>query len=226
VLHTDDLVFARAIEVGQPDALARLEALLASSVATALRRLNASDAFVDEALQLARQKILMGLGGRRPQIAEYAGRGSIEAWLKALAISTGLNLLRQRHQDLPLDDDSLWEEPVACSDPELDYVKEHARAEFREAVKAALNTLPARERTVLRLHLVAGLNIEEIGNIYKVHRATVARWIASARETLVAEARRRLAERLRVSRPELDSLLRQVRSALDVSVGRLLAYSK
>ena len=92
--------------------------------------------------------------------------------------------------------------------------------------QATLAALPADERTVLRMHYLDGLNIDRIGVVFNVHRATVARWIARTRDALLAETKRRLGERLRVTGRELASLMGLVQSQLDVSIGKVLEKSK
>ncbi len=71
---------------------------------------------------------------------------------------------------------------------------------------------------MLNLHFVDGLSIDEVGTVYHVHRATAARWISAARAALLKEIRLRLAAALRASESELDSVMRGVRSQLDVSL--------
>ena len=56
---------------------------------------------------------------------------------------------------------------------------------------------------------------------YGVHRATVVRWLAAAREALFAGTRARMRDRLRDT--EIDEVLDLIQSRLDVSVRRLLA---
>lgn len=58
--------------------------------------------------------------------------------------------------------------------------------------------------------------------IYKVHRATVARWIAEARDQLLRETRRHMSERIGVRTPEFDSLPRLVQSEIANSLVRML----
>jgi RNA polymerase sigma-70 factor (ECF subfamily) len=70
--------------------------------------------------------------------------------------------------------------------------------------------------------VVEGLALERIGAMYRTHKSTVSRWVAKAREDVLAEARQRLAERLRLSPDELHSLMRAVRSHLDLSLPSLL----
>jgi RNA polymerase sigma-70 factor (ECF subfamily) len=54
--------------------------------------------------------------------------------------------------------------------------------------------------------------------LYRVHRATVARWIAKARDTLVERTRDVLVHRLDAGPAEIASLLRLIRSELDASL--------
>jgi RNA polymerase sigma-70 factor (ECF subfamily) len=77
----------------------------------------------------------------------------------------------------------------------------------------------------LRLNVVEGLNIDEIGALFKVHRSTVARWIAAARQQVLAGARQRLRVELGLSAGEFDSLAGVVRSQLDLSVAKILVKS-
>ncbi|MEM1013744.1 MAG: transcriptional regulator, partial [Planctomycetota bacterium] len=58
---------------------------------------------------------------------------------------------------------------------------------------------------------------------HDVHRATAARWLVSARETLAKDTQRILRARLHVTQSEIESLHRLVRSDLDVSLCRILS---
>ncbi len=75
---------------------------------------------------------------------------------------------------------------------------------------------------MLRYHFLQGLNIEQIGAIHSVHRATVARWLASLRKDLLESTREALARRLDVGDAEVESIMRLIRSQLDASIERLL----
>ncbi len=112
--------------------------------------------------------------------------------------------------------------PEAGVDPEIAYLKEHYRDEFRAAFVFALGTLSERERNVLRQHHIDGLTIDQLGTLYQVHRATAARWVAAARMTLLDQTRGRLVAKLGVAADEVDSIIRLVRSQLDISIHQLL----
>jgi RNA polymerase sigma-70 factor (ECF subfamily) len=108
------------------------------------------------------------------------------------------------------------------ADPELAFIRERHQEDFRVAFRAALGRLEARERNLLRLHHVHGLSMDAVSATYQAPRSTVARWIARAREQLLALTREELTARLGLSPDELDSLLRLVRSQLDVSLRQLM----
>jgi RNA polymerase sigma-70 factor (ECF subfamily) len=66
------------------------------------------------------------------------------------------------------------------------------------------------------------LNVDEIGSLYDVHRATAARWVAAARERLGTRIRDELAAQLKIDVAEVDSIVRLVQSRIDVSLERVL----
>ena len=110
----------------------------------------------------------------------------------------------------------------AAPDPEVDYLKSKYKEEFRDAFQATLVELSNDERNVLKLHYIDGLNIDEIGTAYRVHRATVARWLAHSREKILEETKKRLEQRLKLQSSEVESLIGLVRSQLDVSIHKFL----
>ena len=65
------------------------------------------------------------------------------------------------------------------------------------------------------------MNIDKLGVMFQIHRATAARWLHSAREAVFTETRRLLQERLRLSPGEFDSLVRVLRSQLDLSATQI-----
>jgi len=135
------------------------------------------------------------------------------------AVRTALNLRRQpaAHGDGELED--LLADQV---DPELEAIKRQAAEELAAALREALAALDADDRTLLKLHHVDGLNIDELAPIYSTHRSTVARRLTKARERVMEDTCLLLQERLGASASELKSLIRLAKSQLDVSILRLL----
>jgi RNA polymerase sigma-70 factor (ECF subfamily) len=134
-----------------------------------------------------------------------------------------LKLLRKDGREMPTSDDAILEAKSSEDDPELAYMKAAYRASFRAAFQEALESLHPKERTLLKQQIVDGLGIDELGALYEVHRATAARWVQAAREKLLLRTRRTFMLRARISSDECESIMRMVRSQLDVSLHRRLA---
>jgi len=187
-----------------------------------LRHIDAAPALVDEVRQLLRVRLLLGEPPVPPRITQYSGLGTLASWVGIAAQRAALNLLRGEQTRARVNREVVADALPAAGDPELDYLKARYRGEFREAIGAAVATLTARDRLLLRLHLVDQLSHERIAVMYQVHQSTVTRWIGGAREAIVRETRRALQARLRVDSADLESLVALVGSRLDLSLTRLL----
>ncbi|WP_164010764.1 sigma-70 family RNA polymerase sigma factor [Pyxidicoccus trucidator] len=223
-VHAADLYLACACARGVPSAHAALERHVLPKTAASVARVRGAGVESAEVLQRLRERLLVSEGGRPPRVADYEGGGPLVAWLRAAAVRTALNLQRAEGRRARLEEDAeagpLAE--VAGADVELGYLRQRHREDFQAAFSEALAALPARERTALRLHVVEGLSLERIGTMYRTHKSTVSRWVSRAREEVLAGARQRLAERLRLSSGELHSLMRAVDGELDLSLPSLL----
>lgn len=222
-LRAEDLYLACACAAAHPEALRAFEAQVLPACGSALARLDPSSDFADEVKQQLRDKLLVGRAGHPPKIADYAGRGPLVTWVRVAAVRTGINARAsgQRAAAMSIDRAQALA-PAVAADPDLDYIRRRYAAEFEGALTDACRGLSSRDRTVLRLKFVDGLNIDQIGGVYGVHRATVARWISSARDQLFSGVREGLAAKLHLSQAEFDSLLRAVQSQLDISLTGLL----
>lgn len=223
-LHLEDLYIAAGCTRGDGAAVRWFETHALPGADPALRSLDGNPAFADEVRQRVRTKLLVPSGATPARIAEYAARGALTSWVTVAAVRTALSLLRETKRAEKYAGDE-WAEALVLpdvGDVEVDYLKQRYRQEFSAGLADACARLPARDRTILRLHFMDGLNIDQIGQIYGVHRATVARWIAKSRTALLEGTRQFLAEHLSVAPSEFSSLDRLVRSQLDVSLGELL----
>jgi len=169
--------------------------------------------------QAVREKLLMGHDGDPPKIGDYSGRGDLGGWVRVVAMRVALNLARGKTREVELEEsDRLADGAAGSDDAELGLLKKLYQAEFREAFQQALTGLPVRDRNMLRQHYIDGLTLEQIGAVYQVHRVTMVRRMTETRKELATETRRRLKAKLRVSRGELDSIMRLLQSQLDVSI--------
>ena len=222
--HAADLYLAAACLSQDPVALAAFDRELVAGARAAIRSIDATAAFLDEAVQRLRASLLVGENGR-PRIADYAGRGPLAAWVGVAAVRTALMMKRsaQRAKEVPAGDD--WGDALAVlstGNPELDLLKRQYATAFGEALREAVSALEPRLRSALRMSFVDGLSIDEIGAVYGVHRATSARWIQRACDQVLELTRAHLASRLALSATELDRMTALVHSQLDVSLSQLL----
>ena len=218
-----DLWAACACGSGDSRTLAAVEARYFPDVDAALGKMGLSADRIGEVKQGLRGLLFVGdpAAGTAPRITEYRGSGDLRAWLRVTAMRAALKLLRKENRETPTDD-ALLEARAHEDDPELAYMKAAYRASFKVAFQEALESLHARERTLLKQQIVDGLGIDELGSLYQVHRATAARWVQSAREKLLTRTRRAFMLNARISSDECESIMRMVRSQLDVSLHRRL----
>lgn len=217
--HLSELFLAWAAGRGDVLALRHLERLIVVEVDAAARRIDRAPMFVDEVRQALRVRLLV-TEHQRVRIDDYAGRGPLGAWLGVAALRVALNL--KRATGPARDDDILADLVSSEADPALRHVKNLYRAEFREALEAALLALSERQRAVLRLCYVDGLKLVQLARLYDVHETTAARWVSSAAADVADDARRRLMARLSLSPSSVDSVARMVLSNLDLSIARVL----
>jgi RNA polymerase sigma-70 factor, ECF subfamily len=216
--HLGELWLAWSAGRGDDAALRVFGAWIDTEAAQAARRVDHSEAFVDEVRQALRIRLLVAEAGR-VRIDDYMGRGPLRGWLGVAALRIALNLKRAAR---PASADLLGELVEGEADPELRHLKTLYRAEFREALATALAALPERDRAVLRLSYVDGLTMTKLGRLYDVHETTVARWVTKAAAAVADDTRRRLMAKLSLGGSSLDSIARMVLSNLDLSISRVL----
>ncbi len=103
--------------------------------------------------------------------------GKLRPYLSALARNTALNKLRQRRQELPLEEDVLT---VAVSAPEQSYTKKELAALIRRAVAA----LPWPEREIFLRHYYYCQRVKDIAAALGMNESTVKTKLHRGREVL------------------------------------------
>jgi RNA polymerase sigma-70 factor, ECF subfamily len=216
-----DLYLACACARGDTRALAAFEHGTLDVVDAALARMNMSAAIVDEVKQIVRRLLLVA-DSRPPRIVDYSGRGDLRGWVRVTAAREALRLVRQGKREVALEPELLEQAIAPDADAELEYVKTVYRGEFRAAFRDAMARLSDRERNLLAHQFVDGLTLDQLAALYRVHRATIARWLARARARLLRGTQAALRTRLRVHASELDSIMRLIESRLDVTLPGIL----
>jgi RNA polymerase sigma-70 factor (ECF subfamily) len=216
--HAADLYLACACAGGDAIALARFDHHVLAPIAGHVKRLGEDLDVVNETLQVLRTRLFMSERGQPPRIAQYLGQGTLLGWVKVAAVRTAIDLGRRHPPAQPTGEHLSQLELAAADDPELKYIKGRYAGDFKAALAEALDALSADDRTVLRLYVIDQLNIAEIGGVFNVHRATVARWITQTRARLAKNLRVRLRKRLGTSSSEVESLMRLFDSDLRTSL--------
>jgi RNA polymerase sigma-70 factor (ECF subfamily) len=154
--HDADLFLACACAAGVTSALAVFEHELLAQVGF-ISRISAAAPFVEEVQQQLRERLLVG----EAKIGEYAGRGPLGGWLRVAATRLALDLAARRREE-PAPRDGLLERLADAGDPEIELLRRRYVGELEVAIRAAVEELTTRERTLLRLQFADGLGIERI----------------------------------------------------------------
>ena len=167
--------------------------------------------------------LLVGSPVSPPELAGYAGRAPLTRWLEVVAHHTALRWLRAERAQGKVAERAAEEPRLAGETPfESDLLRARYRDDFEQALREALERAPERDRALLRLHIVNNVSLQKIGRMLGVDQSTASRWLASAREALLADLKSILRERLRISSVEIESLARLVADRLDLSISQLL----
>jgi RNA polymerase sigma-70 factor (ECF subfamily) len=202
-------------------AIQRFDAQYLLGLDTYVSRFRLGPDLLGELRQQARVTMLVGPA---PLIGTYRGGGALAAWVRvivvrrALALAEAARVPRQRMNDLA----ALAALAESELGPEANVIKARYHGALEEALKGALASLDDREKTLLRLHFLDGLNIDAIGRIYHVHRATVARWLVAVRRRVLDRVRSELRLPVYARSSELRSLVGLMRDELQLSLKRIL----
>ena len=223
--HVEDLYLACAALAGNNAAVGRLQSDAKPILKRHLTRIPGGKVFSDEVEQQLWRSLLVG-SGDGPKLASYAGRGAIVRWIAVSGQRIALMILRHERVEARVRQEAAAQRNLVSDDPELRAIKARFREQLQAALDGALEGLDDREKTIYRMHLVDDLPIVHIAKVYGVHHATILRWLSSARERIVDDAKRRLRATLPVSSEEFDSIVRLLVSQLELNASKMLGKSR
>jgi RNA polymerase sigma-70 factor (ECF subfamily) len=189
-VFAEDLFLALACSKGEQRARAIFEARYLPRVRDTVRGVDPSDLFTERVLTRLRDDLYSDDGAGPARLGDYLGRSSLVSWLRVCAVRTALSMRDPR--SAANDSMAALLSDVPAQDPELAQVRRERAMGYALALQDALEVLSERERTLLLWHSGEGLDIDEVGHLFQVHRATAARWLISARKRLQMEMRKRL----------------------------------
>lgn len=160
-----------------PAAVAALENLFFPMMGQAVRRIMHDD-LVDDVLQDVRRRLF---AESPPRIASYRGDAPLGTWLRVVAVHVALDYRRaraareQRARELPTWHGSLADAGEASRSPDELMFERGSVGLLERELYAAVRKLGGEERRLLHLHLVQGMSIDVLAQMYAVDRSTVAR---------------------------------------------------
>lgn len=219
VANVVEVHLAIACARGDEKAIAAFDRAYLDVVPVALAGMKLTAATVEDVKSGVRDKLLLADGEKPPRILEYAGRGRLRGLVQVSASRMAIDRIRleEREAELPARD------IAAPANLELSLIKAQYRAAFVDGFAKAVAGASRRDRNLLRLHFLGGVTLEQLATMYGVHRATVVRWLAAAREAVFGATRAHVAEAIGAPADELDEMFDLVRSRVELSVERLLA---
>jgi RNA polymerase sigma-70 factor (ECF subfamily) len=221
-LFAGDLYLASACLAHAPGAAEILTVRYGPAVRRAIGRVvRGPDASEIEQEMLA--ELLVGSPTAPPEIGGYAARSPLTPWLEVVAYRAALRWLRAARAQAQARERAAAEPQLAREmSAEANLLRERYRDAFEESLKKALTRAPERDRALLRLHVVNNVSLDKIGRMLGVNQSTASRWLAAAREALLADLKSILKERLSMSSIEIKSLAGLVASQIDLSISQLL----
>jgi RNA polymerase sigma-70 factor, ECF subfamily len=215
--HGADLYFAFACLRRDRSALEELQSRILPAVDRHVARLGMRGSLLDD---LRQELCLYLLADPAPRLSNYRGHGSLLGWLRIVAARRALRKSRRREESL----DQLGLEQLSDPGPgpETTALRRMFGPRMQRALEASLEALSPQQKTLLRRHYAEGQSIDVIGARHRVHRATVARWLAAIRARITAELHRRLVAPPGMEAAEIRLLVDELRDELFGSVERFL----
>jgi RNA polymerase sigma-70 factor, ECF subfamily len=223
-LCAEDLYLALACARGVTWAVTMFEDRFSATIDRAVGRVATSPAAAEELRQVVLVRLLVPERlGEEPRIAQYSGRGSLAAWVSIAAGRSTLNARRALESPTGTVEELLADRALADEEvPELALIRKRYQSAFVAALRQALAELDRDHRSLLRLHYVDRLTMDALASLFRVSRAGAHRRLATAREDMFQRTCGLLRKQLQIDTAELSSLLRLVRSDLDISLHGLL----
>lgn len=175
--HPEDAVLVRKAQQGDMDAYESLVRRYQQRVYALCRRLTGAHQSADDLAQETFIKAYFAL-------ARFDAQWPLYPWLRKIAVNSGLNYLKTRGRERPLEDDALGDRrtPPAPKgdDPEIQL----ENAEFQARLDEAVDSLPADQKSVFVLRFHESLSYEEISRTLGLPLGTVMSRLNRARQKL------------------------------------------
>ncbi|HEY6640878.1 hypothetical protein [Povalibacter sp.] len=216
-----DMFLACACVERIPAAVAEFLAAFGERIPQYLGKLARNADLVAEVRQILVTRCVIGDANKAPALMAYSATGSLEGWLRATAVREALSMHREgdRHAS---DADAALEAQISWVDHEISLFKQIYREPVSHAFATACAALDAEDRALLRLHYVDGVTTAKLATMFGISRATLIRRLAASRALLVERVKAALKVASGVADQDVDSVLRLVRSQIDLRLSVVL----
>lgn len=215
-LAIEDLYLACACRLRAPRAAMLLDLRHRAGIRKSIARVARSSDDVAEIEQQLIVNLLVGSPPAAPILEAYGGQAPLERWLHVVAHRSALTWQRKRQCETRVFEKAARQALLSAETPaEVRFLKARYHRDFAEALTEALQVLDERDHLILRWHFVDAVTVDRIGKMFGVTQPTASRWLAAAREKLLANVKARLRNRLGESSGEIASLAGLVASRLD-----------
>lgn len=209
----DELALVQRALARDAAAIRAVDSHVRAAASSAARRLGGDHAMADEIAQRVSEKLWTA---EPPVLRGFTGEAPLAAWLRVIAYREGVDLRRVR--EIPSDDE-LVDRVIGATEPELAMLRASYLAAFKRSFATAFAALSLHDRDLVRRHYLDALTLEQLAKLYGSHRATVARWLARVRATLVTATRDAMRSELSAT-TDLDEVLALIASKLEASLSR------
>jgi RNA polymerase sigma-70 factor len=185
-----------ACSLGREGACRLLELHHFPALRAFLTRFDSRSDVIDELFQQLRYRLFVGPA---PRIRTYRGAGSLDGWLRKIAVTLAVDFLRSHSgaarrlarfaQDATYFEHSHGASPIPQD--EHVYRARHAK-ELARALRHSLRQLSPEQHQLLHHHYVSNLTIDQLSTLYGCDRSTAARRILRSVRTVQRTLREEL----------------------------------
>jgi RNA polymerase sigma-70 factor (ECF subfamily) len=175
--HPEDAVLVRKAQQGDMDAFESLVRKYQQRVYAFCRRLTGAHQSADDLAQETFIKAYFAL-------ARFDAQWPLYPWLRKIALNSGLNYLKTRSRERPLDEGTIGTRKTPLSAPADDPEERLERAEFTERFERAVESLPSDQKSVFVLRFHEDMSYEEISRTLDLPIGTVMSRLNRARQKL------------------------------------------
>jgi RNA polymerase sigma-70 factor (ECF subfamily) len=167
-LHLQDFALAQSCALGYPAAWKRFLQRFSSRLYAAAMAISKNEQIARDLSDSLAGDLFAG------KIASYSGRGSLEAWLKALLTHTYVDRFRSQRRVVSLDQNIEILKGL-CVNPEE--MRNTADPRLDLAIEAAFLDRPPDERFLLAAYFFDGWTLAQIANAVGIHESSASRRI-------------------------------------------------